>query len=175
MKFPPTSITRANGFSLIELVAVIILLGIISVYAGSRFIGVKSFSGYAAQDQAMTVIRQIQLGRMQSNVADESSCQSCGHYRLLVTNNCLGSQVACTSLAEEFSDRVVLDNTELSFSPALNLQFDLLGNPYKCNNSFDNCSALTATETIFINDVGGETFELCINRQGYIGDDSGCE
>ena len=59
----------SSGFTLVELIIVIIILGIISTFAASRFVGTSSFSTFSAQEQAISVIRQIQVNRMQSNVS----------------------------------------------------------------------------------------------------------
>ncbi|WP_328836988.1 type II secretion system protein [Vibrio ulleungensis] len=153
------------GFTLIELIVVVILLAIVAVYAASKFIGVGEFSGYAAQDQSINVIRQIQLGRMQSNIEDinDPSCTACKHYQLSVTNQCLGSVAACSSSGEQFSDKVFLDNTELSFSPSIQVSFDLLGNP-TCSGS------CTMPITIDITNQFGDKYPVCINSQGYVYD-----
>lgn len=67
----PKTLRLNQGFTMVELIVVIIVVAIMSLYAASQFIGVSKFSAQAAQEQGISVIRQIQLGRMQSNL-DES-------------------------------------------------------------------------------------------------------
>ncbi|WP_232061099.1 prepilin-type N-terminal cleavage/methylation domain-containing protein [Vibrio taketomensis] len=59
---------KLSGFTLVELIIVIILLAIFSVYAASRYIGLGSFSALAIQDSVISIARQVQLDGMQSSV-----------------------------------------------------------------------------------------------------------
>ena len=56
---------RQQGFTLIELVMVIIVLAIISVTAASRYASKSSFSAELMRDQAISIARQIQISAMQ--------------------------------------------------------------------------------------------------------------
>ncbi len=51
-----------------ELILVIVLISIVSLYAAPRFFGKSSFSVYALQDQVVSVVRQVQHKRIQSNI-----------------------------------------------------------------------------------------------------------
>ncbi|MDG3084791.1 type II secretion system protein [Vibrio hannami] len=153
---------RQSGFTLIELVVVIILLGIISTYAASRYIGKSSFSTFAAQEQAISIIRQIQLGRMYSNVSDATAVSE-SNYRLSVSSDCLGSVSSCASGASDSSNRLTVDDGNLSFSSTLSpVTFDLLGNPLSAAGEL-----LSAPVTITISN-GSESNRVCINPQGYV-------
>ncbi len=159
---------------MIELVVVIILLGIMSVYAGSRLLGTKEFSALAAQEQAISIIKQIQLGRMQSNIAGNAK----NRYQLQITNTCLGSVARCSSTDPDAmknnSDAILLDNSNLDFSnsTASFVQFDLKGNPSTCtDNTASGCTAVTGNNiiTIAISDTrSAESHNVCINSQGYV-------
>ncbi|MEZ8816394.1 prepilin-type N-terminal cleavage/methylation domain-containing protein [Vibrio cyclitrophicus] len=151
----------SKGFTLVELIIVIIILGIISTFAASRFTGTSSYSTFTAQEQAISVIRQIQVNRMQSNVsaADDS-------FRLTVNNDCLGSVAACNlnlsnsaqkSQADARSDYV--RESDISFSsPNTIIEFDLLGNP-----------SVSAGVNITINSTtSSNSAQVCINSQGYV-------
>ncbi|WED21542.1 type II secretion system GspH family protein [Vibrio sp. JC009] len=141
------------GFTLIELVVVIILLGIVSVYAASRYMGKSGFSAYAAQEQAISVIRQVQLGRMYSNVSDSALSD---RYKLQVSSSCLGSVAGCAD-GESSSDNLVLDDDlTISTSSSSPVLFDLLGNP---------ASGGTVTITI---SSDNDSVGVCINEQGYV-------
>ncbi|EKO3492147.1 type II secretion system GspH family protein [Vibrio fluvialis] len=152
---------KAGGFTLVELIVVILLVAILSAYAASRFIGVSSFSAYAAKEQAVSIIRQIQVSRMQSNLS-EAALQSNGHYVLQVSSSCLGSVAAC-ALSNDDQRSDVLRGNNLSFSSSVALssqriQFDLLGNP-------QNEAAAGVTITITAPDSSAS---VCINSQGYV-------
>ncbi|MEZ9569200.1 prepilin-type N-terminal cleavage/methylation domain-containing protein [Vibrio splendidus] len=150
-----------KGFTLVELIIVIIILGIVSTFTASRFTGTSSYSTFTAQEQAISVIRQIQVNRMQSNVsaADDS-------FRLTVNSDCLGSVAACNldlsnstqkSQADARSDYV--RELDISFSsPNTIIEFDLLGNP-----------SVSAGVNITINSTtSSNSAQVCINSQGYV-------
>ncbi|WP_372377368.1 Tfp pilus assembly protein FimT/FimU [Vibrio natriegens] len=100
------------GFTLTELILVIVLLSILSLFAASRFIGKSSFSAFALQEQVISVIRQIQVNRMQSNIdipnklypercfpssykSEEDEDDSYTNFCLSVASSCIGSSMAC--------------------------------------------------------------------------------
>ncbi|UPR47210.1 prepilin-type N-terminal cleavage/methylation domain-containing protein [Vibrio cyclitrophicus] len=150
-----------NGFTLVELIIVIIILGIISTFAASRFSGTSSFSTFTAQEQAISVIRQIQVNRMQSNVSAANDS-----FRLAINGGCLGSVTACSlnlsnstqkSQADARSDYV--RESDISFSsPNTIVEFDLLGNP-----------SVSAGVNITINSTtSSNSAQVCINSQGYV-------
>ena len=151
----------SNGFTLVELIIVIIILGIISTFAASRFVGTSSFSTFSAQEQAISVIRQIQVNRMQSNVSAANDS-----FRLAINSDCLGSVTACNlnlanstqrQQAEARSDHVREDG--ITFTPANTVvDFDLLGNP-----SVSSGVNITISSTTTSNSA-----QVCINSQGYV-------
>lgn len=115
-------IRKPWGFTLVELVIVMILLSIVSLYATSRYIGAGSFSALAIQDSVISVARQVQLNRMQSNTSTSSDS-----FVLSIDSDCFGSVKGCAH-PEGRSDWVA--NSEVLFSaPVTQVSFDLLGNP----------------------------------------------
>ncbi|WP_456296613.1 prepilin-type N-terminal cleavage/methylation domain-containing protein [Vibrio sp. AK197] len=165
--------TVDSGFTLVELIVVIILIGIVSVYAASRFFGVDSVSAPVAKEQIISVIRQVQLTRMQNNINELSSyCrdsapassaqrQQCLRSRLVIQPHCIGSAQACslTDLSQR-SDAVALSNLNFSTTPVLTeVDFDLFGNPQgSAGNGF----------TISIQGLDSRA-SVCVNPQGYVG------
>ncbi len=165
---------RLQGFTLVELIVVILLVSILSAYAASRYSGVSSVSAFAAREQAISIIRQIQLDRMQSNFSDSyfaNLLNSENKYALSVSSSCLGSVAACAQLSACNDDSCrnnivskrsdILYNQDLRFStsPVMSeVQFDLKGNP-------DSSADVSVT----ISPVGSNnSTQLCINRQGYV-------
>ncbi|HDY7424159.1 prepilin-type N-terminal cleavage/methylation domain-containing protein [Vibrio vulnificus] len=155
-------IKRAQaGFTLVELIVVILLLSIVSAYAASRYIGTGSFSAYAAQEQAISVIRQLQVYRMQSNTTNSAN----PNFELTASGGCLGSSAGCFAAAtpqaaESRSDVMRLDGVSVS-STISPIRFDLRGNPLQTNGSALNSVTITFT-------ASGESASVCINSQGYV-------
>ncbi|GAB2669033.1 prepilin-type N-terminal cleavage/methylation domain-containing protein [Vibrio panuliri] len=116
------NIRKRLGFTLVELIIVIILLAILSLYAASRYIGVGSFSVLVIQDSVISIARQVQLNRMHSNVTDANDS-----LRLSISSHCFGSVEGCAH-PDGRSDWVAEDGVTFS-APVSEISFDLLGNP----------------------------------------------
>ncbi|WP_146449584.1 type II secretion system protein [Vibrio kanaloae] len=151
-----------KGFTLVELIVVILLLAIISATAISRFSGRQSYELYALQEQASSVIRQIQLNRMQSNM--DMSVSGAESLRLVAANNCIGSQSACDNTSETRSDVIASDDYSFSSVPTSSysspIEFNLLGNP-------ENSASSGVQITISSNNSSDRAW-VCINSQGFV-------
>ena len=81
-----------RGFTLVELIVVIILIAIVSVTAASRMMGRSSFDAYVTRDQAISIARQIQITAMQA--ADTASQRAAYPLRVIAgsgnASSCLG-------------------------------------------------------------------------------------
>ena len=87
---------KHQGFTIIELVVVVVLISIVGLYASSKFIGINSFSAAVAQEQAIAIIRQIQLNSMQANFRPNDSLDLNAVCRqLVVTSEQLGRPQNC--------------------------------------------------------------------------------
>ncbi|HDM8045686.1 TPA: type II secretion system protein [Vibrio campbellii] len=151
------------GFTLMELILVIVLLSILSLYAASRFIGKGSVSAFALQEQAISVIRQVQVNRMQSNTFSTDT-----NFQLQVSSSCIGSVAACSLSGNEKDARSdLVEDSAATFS--LNgatspINFDLLGNPL---------NVASGGVSILIRDVNGQSqCRVLINSQGYVSEGS---
>ncbi|AEX23238.1 type II secretion system protein [Vibrio sp. EJY3] len=148
------------GFTLTELILVIVLLSILSLFAASRFIGKSSFSAFALQEQVISVIRQVQVNRMQSNIDGSDD-----NFRLQVSSSCIGSVAACAlgdSQRDSRSDFVADDSAQFSIKGDVErpIDFSLLGNPLN--------SASSGVSILIENKNGGSRCEVDINSQGYV-------
>lgn len=168
------------GFTLMELILVIVLLSILSLFAASRFMGKGSVSAFALQEQAISVIRQVQVNRMQSNInipnksyperclpssykAGEDSSYT--NFCLSITSTCIGFSAACNLASKERDARsdVVVDNSaqfSIINGASSPIEFDLLGNPLNVSS---------AGISILIQDKNGQSqCRVLINSQGYV-------
>ncbi|WP_192889880.1 type II secretion system protein [Vibrio bathopelagicus] len=151
-----------RGFTLVELIVVILLLAIISATAISRFGGRQSYELYALQEQASSIVRQVQLNRMQSNM--DMSVSGAESLRLVAANNCIGSQSACNNTSETRSDVIASDDYSFSSVPISSysspIEFNLLGNP-------ENTASSGVQITISSNKSSDKAW-VCINSQGFV-------
>ncbi|MCR9421971.1 prepilin-type N-terminal cleavage/methylation domain-containing protein [Vibrio sp. RM-69-4] len=155
-----------RGFTLIELVVVIVLLGIVAVYAASRYTGISSFSSVTTQSEVLASLRLTQNRAMQRT----DLCN-----RWLVSNNqaqqvfpqTISSAVCTTSLSNPATDSSFVDAAANDITLTLTnndgshfLDFDSLGRAAQC---------LTANCTVTLNNLqSGESRQVCINSEGYI-------
>ncbi|EOX4800847.1 type II secretion system protein [Vibrio alginolyticus] len=172
--------SSALGFTLMELILVIVLLSILSLFAASRFMGSGNFSAYALQERVISVIRQVQVNRMQSNISipNKSYPERClpssykagedssyTNFCVSITSSCIGSSAACGLASKERdtrSDMVVDKSAKFSLTNAVTnpIEFDLLGNPI---------NSASGGVSILIEDKHGRSrCQVEINSQGYV-------
>ncbi|MGF1738452.1 prepilin-type N-terminal cleavage/methylation domain-containing protein [Photobacterium satsumensis] len=167
------SYAKSTGFTLLELIIVIVLVGIISVTAASRLFGRSGFDAVLARDQAIPIARQIQLVGMNSPVNPANP------------NNCLALQISTTEFGSancasnsNSTRKLTFDNDMVNFAffDGVNSQasaaiyFDMLGRPSVVNNQQLQriCTSLNCQVTI--TSRNGEQAILCINSEGFIND-----
>jgi len=158
---------KNRGFTLVELIIVIILLGILSVTATSRLIGKSSFTVHIARDQAISIARQIQITAMQTD-GSLNACQ-----RLVVTNvadeenSRFGRPASCTNNDDMFSDVMRGKQAEVTFTtPVTSIYFNLLGRPVDATGK-RICTTSSGCK-VTVRSRNGETASLCINSEGFI-------
>lgn len=166
-----------RGFTLIELVIVIILLGILSVTAASRLIGRSSFDAVVVRDQAIAMARQIQLVGMNNpvNLASPNSCLA-----LVIEASALGAPTSPSCSANPSSTQALTterDRVSFTFrngsafdTTGVKIYFDMLGRPtrIKGNQQVRMCTENRCEITVEAGN--GEQARLCINGEGYIND-----
>ena len=152
-----------QGFSLIELIMVIIIIGIISITAAARFSGRSEFDAPITRDQALSLIRQLQVSAMN------------GHPQpLAVKTDCLGvCKQSPTDTDTNNSLRYAQTQTTFAMSlqprgtPLKSLSFNLLGQP-TVNASPTAALSCTSGCMITITAKNNQQASICINSQGYM-------
>jgi len=149
-----------QGFTLIELIVVIILLGILSVTVLPKFISSKGFEEYTYRNELLTKLRAIQLRAMQQT--DGSQC-----HLVLVTEKKAGLPVNDCDATPTFDDNepetliIAIDSSHsVDFnisSGNLSFSFDQMGRPLGCS-----------TNPCKITIIGESTLDVEINSEGYI-------
>lgn len=157
------SFPRQSGFTLVELVVTIILIGILSVTVLPRLLSSSSVSGFTLRDEVIGELRKAQL--MAMNNADRcyrfnvtTSGYQIIHYANRSNNRC-GGTVERTDELQEFeagSSLTLMPNSSQTFS----IDFNRQGQGYwgTSNLCAGNCVQINADDTTVID----------IESQGYI-------
>lgn len=152
-----------QGFTLVELITIVILLGIVSVYASSRFLGKSSFDARLIEQEVLSSLRLTQLRSMNRS-------GFCG--RWLMSNNqvmqvspMVSTGSCSTSLPTDTSDSSYVNGQEANVQLSLDadgnvnfIDFDTLGRPEQC----------TSDCTVTLTGQSGTQRYICINAQGGI-------
>ena len=156
----PTS----KGFTLVELITVMLLLAILSTYAASRYFGARSFDRHMIKSELISSLRLNQLRAMHRS----GLCNRWG-----VAQNQVGQVkdkgLKCGSDINEsdssFVDMSAYDATVLltSADGSPFIDFDSLGRPKQCATSSGQCR-------LTIQPQSGMSLSICVNTQGGIDD-----
>jgi len=158
-KIPENSTTafRPKGFTTIELIVVIILIGILAATIIPKMQSTGGYEEIVYQDETVTKLRSIQLRAMQDTSGNQ--CQS-----VLITSDKLGlPDNNCTSFVNNNINsttivKIIDHDVNFQYAGGSTLfSFDHLGRPVNCSSP---CQ---------ISIVGQEqTLIVAINDQGYI-------
>jgi MSHA pilin protein MshC len=153
-----------QGFTLIELIIVIIILGILSVTVAPKFFNAKGFSEYGYRTDVIAKLRLIQLKAMQQTQAIPQADNSYCH-RVLITDTKLGTPDDChdtpsfNSTWQDSATKVkIADQDNVTFSsniPDNSFLFDSMGRP-------------SCVDTCIITIEGEQIISVQIESEGYI-------
>jgi len=159
-------VNKSNGFTLIELIVVIMILAIMAVTVVPKFLSSKGFEEYTYRDELITKLRAIQLRTMQQT--NNSTCQS-----IQVSSSSIGllattpNAATCEASRSGESTTVTINNNHnvnFTISDGLSsFSFSSLGRPEAtgCGNTTTPCE-------ITVTVVGESSLAIKINREGYI-------
>ncbi|MCJ8349800.1 type II secretion system protein [Moritella sp.] len=160
---------KKSGFTLIELVIVIILLGILAATAIPKFIGKDDFEGQVYRDQLLQLLKTVQ---QQAMSCDEDCRENVGGTarsdnpyacnKVIIKSDRFGIPANCndTDLPDNFNppqlgiSQTEADSSAIRFSPHT-IEFDPLGVASSCAS----CD---------ISIIGEQTLLIRIESQGYI-------
>lgn len=160
---PSCRLTKA-GFTLVELVIVLIVLGVLAVTAIPKLTGRSAFEDYAVRDQLIARLRLVQLQGMNADPAADATENGC--YWLVVKNSCFYHEHTsrnsgnCTSpsAANVCSDDSYNQYNRVAYSDGMlspaNYRFDLQG------------KLIAGASPIRIN--GDNSLSVTIESEGYI-------
>lgn len=172
---------QQSGFTLVELVAVIIVMAILAVTVAPKFIGRDNYDAYTYRSQLISSLRLTQQRAMQNqrpNICHQFLIDTFnGNMQAGVPdNNACGASPEFTQSAESNGDltRVEVDTRDyatftLNGDDEAALTFDSLGRPSGDCVTEINLGFFTTTVpgcTITVTSL--ETASLCIESEGYI-------
>lgn len=145
---------RGLGFSLLELVITIIIVGILAVTILPKILGSSTFSTYTVRAQLITQLRLAQIRAMH----DSTTC-----YSVLITTTQYGipTATACASSFDPSDETIDIEtdvSVTISSSSGVEVRFDSMGRPIggDCNAGCD------------IDVVGADTLAIRIESEGFI-------
>lgn len=154
---------KSRGFTLIELIIVILLISIMAVTVVPKFLSSKGFEEYTYRDELITKLRAIQLRVMQQT--NNSTCQT-----IQVNSSVIGllattpNAATCEAgYAGDTTTTTINDNHNVNFTISEELSsfsFSSLGRP-------TGCAAITPCE-IMLTVAGESSLAIKINIEGYI-------
>ena len=145
-----------QGFTLVELVATIVLIGILAVTVLPKFTGRSGIVEYALRDQIISLLRTTQQRAMYDH---SGSC-----YSTVINSNAIDIQKDGAQLDAKFRLALTGDYQGLSAGD-LTIYFDANGNAF----TTDCGSGPVGVQTITISDNGAATpSALQVHATGYV-------
>lgn len=138
---------RIQGFTIVELVTVIVILGILAIYAAPKILS-SSMDSMLAAERALVGNLRLQQQRAMSNVSDENA------YGLDLINV---EGMLRISTVHPIQDSESFNFAGLTTDTPLTIRFNRQG-----------CVGTCGQSDIEISIQGQQSSHVCINRQGYI-------
>lgn len=165
---------KSHGFTLIELVTVIILIGILAVSVLPKFDGTASYEAHTHRAQLISALRLTQQRAMQQTDSSDNYCHQ------LILDNVISrygvpNRVNCNVTA--FPNNWEPDATGLVVEDKYQVTFSIVGQSNPSAITFDNMGRPISNPAIANNCAGGcvinvqtsvETLQIRIESEGYV-------
>jgi len=168
---------KRQGFTLIELIMVIVLIGIIAFFAAPRLGTIPSTNAGAFADKLRADVRYVQDVAMARNRRTRVYFNGTGSapaagYAAAQDNSALANCSAFTAVADpaSYGNLTVTLNTGsfagITITPTMTcLEYDALGRPYNCGGSLGSCSSAAAGMSIVVNGNGTAVSTIAVTSQ----------
>jgi MSHA pilin protein MshC len=151
-----------QGFTLIELITVIILLGILSAFAVSRFPSSQSYSTTIITNQLIASLRLAQQAAL-----SRASVDSVNHTQLNVTGDSDYWRLAVSSGSLTYDAQVGRENEEIRFGSNLVGSCSALPS-VPLTVTFDGDGNRVPAQNLRVCIDSATDIELCISASGYV-------
>ena len=187
---------RARGFTLLELIRVMVLIGILGAVGASRFFDRQTFDGRAFADQTRAMLRHAQklavaqhrdvLVRFDGNsvalcyVANDSSVASCDATQIANQvrapagrNSASSATLAACSNSNSWFCEALPRGITTSYLPAIAsttpFSFDAGGKPYNYNDDRTKATSTFVTHIVRITGADGKIYDVTVEKEtGYV-------
>ena len=163
---------KRNGFTIIELVIVILLIGIIAAIAAPRLGNISSTKAGAFIDKLRADIRYAQNLAMTRNLRSRVSFGITGYsIKTSATSTCSAFPLAADPATGQ---TFTVDLTAAPYSgsgitltlPAMTcLEYNSIGKPYDCTGLGNVCATISSGMTVTVNSSSGVAGSVTISSQ----------
>ncbi|WP_448549020.1 type II secretion system protein [Thalassotalea fusca] len=152
-----------KGFTLIELIVMILVLGIMAATVVPKFFDARGTEEVTVQNQLVSMLRNIQLRRMQQTVQEQCFDVRVTEYKISMLATEVGNGPNCDT-----SDASIHTTTTLTLESGGEVSFDVSGGDYTF--SFDGMGRPTGAcaSSCVITVIGQSNRQVSINAQGFI-------
>lgn len=151
-----------GGFTLIELIIVIIILGILSATVTPKFFTSKGFSEHAYRSDVIAKLRLIQIKAMQQTGDNALDC-----HQVLITSTKIGAPDDCDdtpSFTSDWDASKQATGIEINSSDNVSFSSNVAGNSF----SFNSLGRPSPCAPCEISIIGEQTLKIKIEAEGYI-------
>ena len=161
-----TETPRAGGFTLIELITVIVILGILSLAITSRT-GSLGGSELARMSEVRAQLRYVQLRALKTGQVYGVTCDATNYWAFAFNSTNPTNYNAYLALPGETSSIVSLSGKSMAMT-AFTCLFDAYGIPYTAYTSPSVNTKLAAPAVVTITAGGGTTTLTITPETGYV-------
>lgn len=158
----PATRAKVTGFSLIELIIVILLIGVLAVTLLPRFVGKDGVSEFVARDQIVSLLQTVQIRAMQQTSGGCHSLELSSSILALqaVNGSCVAGPDSAFYFQSSPDSNVTLSLISYNGNSVLTssiLSFDANGRPVLPTNS--GYRVRISADSVL---------DICVESQGYI-------